>query len=49
MNFSLAKNVKEEIDKMLKVGFIYPMLAPTWLLQFVVAPKNNENITICVE
>ena len=49
MNPNFAKQVKEEIDKLLKVGFIYPMHQVTWLSPIVVVPKKNGKIRVCVD
>ena len=40
--------VKEEIDKLLKVGFIRPVKKATWLSPIVVVPKKNGKIRVCV-
>ena len=49
MNPNFAKQVKEEIDKLLNVGFIYPIHQVTWSSPIVVVPKKNEKIKICVD
>ena len=48
MNPNYAKHVKEELDKLLKVGFIYPVEAITWLSPIVIVPKKNGKLRICV-
>ena len=49
MNPNYAINVKEEIDKLLKVGFIRPVKKATWLSLIVVVPKKNRKIQVCVD
>ena len=49
MNPNYAKHVKEELDKLLKVGFIYPVEAVTWLSPIVIVPKKNGKLRICVD
>ena len=49
MNPNYAKQVKEEIDKLLAVGFIYPVEEVTWLSPIVVVPKKNGKIRVCVD
>ncbi|MCO5580005.1 hypothetical protein L7F22_033871 [Adiantum nelumboides] len=49
MNPNYAKQVKEEIDKLLAVGFIYPLDEVTWLSPIVVVPKKNAKIRVCVD
>ena len=49
MNPKYAKAVKEELDKLLKVGFIYPLEKVTWLSPKVVVPKKNGKLKIYVD
>ena len=49
MNPNYAVKVKEEIDKLLAVGFIYPIDKITWLSPIVVVPKKNGTIRVCVD
>jgi hypothetical protein len=49
MNPNYAKRVKEEIDKLLQVGFIYPVDKVTWLSPIVIVPKKNGAIRVCVD
>ncbi|MCO5606372.1 hypothetical protein L7F22_060560 [Adiantum nelumboides] len=49
LNPTYAKQVKEEIDKLLAVGFIYPVDKVTWLSPIVVVPKKNGKIRVCVD
>ncbi|MCO5574666.1 hypothetical protein L7F22_028456 [Adiantum nelumboides] len=41
--------MKQEIDKLLALGFIKPIHEATWLSPIIVVPKKNGNITICVD
>ena len=42
LNPNYIIRVKEEIDKLLKVGFIRPVKKATWLSPIVVVPKKTE-------
>ena len=48
MNPNYAAKV-EEIDKLLRVGFIQPVKQATWLRPIVVVPKKNGKILVCVD
>ena len=39
--------VKEEIEKLLEIGFIYPMLYSEWVSPIVTVPKKSGKIRIC--
>ncbi|MCO5573097.1 hypothetical protein L7F22_026862 [Adiantum nelumboides] len=41
--------VKQEIDKLLAVGFIKPIHEVTWLSPIIVVPKKNGKIRVCVD
>ena len=41
--------VKEEIYKLLRVGFIRQVKNATWLSPIVVVPKKNGKIRVCVD
>ncbi|OMO94091.1 reverse transcriptase [Corchorus capsularis] len=41
--------IKEEIDKLLRVGFIKPINHPTWLSNVVPVKKKNGSIRVCVD
>ena len=41
--------MKDEIDKLLQVGFIKPVHEATWLSPIVVVPKKNGKIRVCVD
>mgnify|MGYP000361957774 CR=1 FL=1 len=49
MNLNYVAKVKEEIDKLLRVGFIRPVKQATWLRPIVVVPKKNGKIRVCVD
>ena len=49
MNPNYAKRVKEEIDKLLQVGFIYPVNKVTWLSPIVIVPNKNDTLRVCVD
>ena len=48
MNPNYAAHLKEEIDKLLKAGFIRLVKQATWLNPIVVVPKKNGKIRVCV-
>ena len=41
MNLNLKDIVKEEIQKLLEAGFIYPISAIEWVSPLVIVPKKN--------
>jgi hypothetical protein len=49
LNPNYAVRVKEEIDKLLRVGFIRPVKWATWLSPIVVVPKKNGKLWVCVD
>ena len=49
MNLNYTAKVKEEIDKLLRVGFIRPIKRATWLSLIIVVPKKNGQIRVCVD
>ena len=49
MNPNYEVKVKEEIDKLLWVGFIQPIKKATWLSPILVVPKKNGKIRVCVD
>ena len=49
MNPNYAKAVKEDLEKLLKAGFIEPVDRATWLSLIVVVPKKNGKLRICVD
>ena len=49
MNPNYVVRVKEEIEKLLGVGFIQPMKKSIWLSPIVVVPKKNGKIRVSVD
>ena len=49
MNPNYAARVKEEIVKLLRVGFISLVKQATWLRPIVVVSKKNGKIRVCVD
>ena len=49
MNPTLKNIVKEELQKLLDVGFIYPILDSQWVSLLVIVPKKNGKWKICVD
>ena len=49
MNPNYAKKVKEEIDNLLKAGFIAEVESSDWLFPIVVVPKKNGKLRVCVD
>ena len=49
MNPNYTAKVKEEIDKLLRVGFIRPVKRATWLSPIEVVPKKNGKIRVCID
>ena len=45
----LREIVKEELQQLLKVGFIYPIFDSQWVSPLVVVPKKNGKWRICVD
>jgi len=45
----LKEIVKEEPQKLLQVGFIYPISDSQWVSPLVVVPKKNGKWRICVD
>ena len=39
--------VKEELDKLLDIGFIYPVPFSEWVSPIVIVPKKNGKLCIC--
>ena len=42
MNPNYAKLVKEEIDRLLRVGFIYLIEKATWISPIVIVPQEEQ-------
>jgi hypothetical protein len=49
MNPNYALKVKEDLDKLLDIGFIYPIETTQWLSPLVIVPKKNGKLQICVD
>ena len=49
MNPNYAKAMKDDLEKLLKAGFIEPVDQATWLSPIVVVPKKNGKLRICVD
>ena len=47
MNPTLKDIIKEELQKLLDAGFIYPILDSEWVLPLVLVPKKNWKWRIC--
>jgi hypothetical protein len=48
MNPNYALKVREDLDKLLNIGFIYPLETIQWLSPLVIVPKKNGKLCICV-
>ena len=48
MNLKHAQAVREEIDKLLKGGFIYEIEHIDWVSPIVIILKKNGNIRVCI-
>eukprot|EP00253_Pinus_taeda_P015881 PITA_15881 len=49
MNPNLREIVKEELQKLLNAGFIYPISDNEWVSPLVIAPKKNGKWRVCVD
>ena len=49
LNPNYAAKVKEEIDKLLRVGFIQPVKRARWLSPIMVEPRKNGKLRVCVD
>jgi len=49
INPTLKDIVKIEIEKLLKVKFIFPILDSRWVSPLVIVPKKNGKWRVCVE
>lgn len=47
MNPNLREIVKEELQKLLNVGFIYPISDSEWVSPLVIVPKKNGKWSVC--
>lgn len=48
MNLTYVAQVKEEIDKLLKIGLIYLVDRFEWLSPIVLVLKKNEQLRVCI-
>jgi hypothetical protein len=49
MNPTLKDIVKEELQRLLNVNFIYPISDSNWVSPLVIVPKKNNKWRICVD
>ena len=49
MRIEWLLNIKEEVTKQLKVGFIKPMHQAEWISNVVPVPKKDEKVRMCVD
>jgi hypothetical protein len=49
MNPALKDIVREELQKLLDVNFIYPIFDSKWVSPLVIVPKKNGKWHICVD
>lgn len=49
MNTNLREIVKEELQKVLNVNFIYPISDSQWVSPLVIVPKKNGKWRVCIE
>ncbi len=49
LNLNYGVIVKQDIDKLLIIGFIQPIEEATWLSPTMVIPKKNGKLRICVD
>ena len=49
MNPNLREIVKEELQKLLNVNFIYPNSDSQWISTLVIVPKKNGKWTVCID
>lgn len=49
MNPNLMEIVKEELQKLLNVNFIYPISDIQWVSPLVIVPKKNGKWRVCID
>jgi hypothetical protein len=49
MNPNYALKVREDLDRLLNVGFIYPIKTTKWLSPLVIVPKKNGKSCIRID
>lgn len=45
----LEAQIKQEIQRLLDVGFIKPVQHPAWLAKIMLLKKKNEQIMCCID
>jgi hypothetical protein len=49
MNPNYDQEVREDFDKLLDAQFIFPIEITQWLSPFIIEPKKNGKLQICVD
>jgi hypothetical protein len=49
LNPNYAAPVKQDMDKLLTIGFIKCVEEVTWLSPIVIVPKKNGKLRICID
>jgi hypothetical protein len=49
LNPNYVTTIKQDIDKLLAVGFIQSIEKATWLSPIIIIPKNNGKLIICID
>jgi hypothetical protein len=49
MNPNYALKVREDLDKLLDIGFIHPIETTKWLSPLIIVPKKKKKIQIYVD
>jgi len=49
MNPNLKEIVKEELQKLLNVNFIYPIFDSQWVSPLVIVPKKTGKWRVCID
>ncbi len=49
MSPNYALKVRKDLDKLLDIGFIYPIETTQWLSPITIVPKKNGKLCICVD
>ena len=49
MNPNLREIVKEELQKLLNVNFIYPISNSKWVYPLLIVPKKNGKWRVCID
>ncbi|KAL0366949.1 UNVERIFIED_CONTAM: Retrovirus-related Pol polyprotein from transposon [Sesamum radiatum] len=44
-----SREIKEEVEKLLKINYIRPVQYPEWLTNVVPVPKANDKWRMCVD